>query len=227
MAIAPRASVSGSGSTTTSMTLVIPETVQAGDWMEAWFGNGGGTADPSVSDDGDAGAWSLIHSRLYASNSEEGTVWGKIATANSAGATITATGFTTTCCGGMDAFSGVDEATPTESIVSEANASGNETMVEVVSTDEDRFIRFFVFNQQVSDTTAVTATDPATLAPLSEHLSGACSGASYGELQGAAGGTGAISWTNTVNGAAGSIAYALVPAPPPPPPGNAVIVSVI
>jgi hypothetical protein len=218
MSISIGASATDSANSTTFVTLVIPASVLPEHWLVAVFVNRDATASPTVVDTDTGGApWSLLAAQNAATNGAI-SAWYKKASHTTAGKTISATGFTGSCAGGVTAFSGASpEANPFlgTTIVGESNASGNETQAEIVVVEDGSMV-LLVVGCTSNDTLAVAsqaATDPSSLAEQFEDVSsggGDCSIALACALKAAAGGTGAFTWGQT-DGTGASLAFALRP----------------
>jgi hypothetical protein len=217
MAITAGTSTATAAATTTSLTLVINASVAAGDVLVLALVNRDATADPSVSDNEGAGSWTKLANQNATTNGAL-TVWWKRATANTAGKTITATGFTGSCAGGVTPFRGVSIGTNPfvgTTVVSEANASANETQAQI-TTLRDGSMVILVVGCTSNDTLNVAtqaATDPASLAEKFEGTSTGgndCSVSLACAVKTTAGATGAFTWTQT-DGTGASIACALLP----------------
>jgi hypothetical protein len=207
-----RASISGTGNTTTSVTLVIPASTVANDVVYAAFTNGGATADPSVADNEGAGTWAKV---LSGNNGTSNlSVWWKRASVNTAGKTITGSGFTNSCTGVATVVGGaVLTGNPYGGETYESNISGNETHAAITPTVNGSMVCLVV--GQAPDIAIATqaATSPAVLIERAEHLSTGgldSSVALASEVQVTAGSTGALTWAQT-NAATMSIAFYVPP----------------
>src|SRR5687767_14388996 len=131
MAIAYRASANGPTTASTTASITVPASVQAGDLMlvglitsdtDAMSISGGGTGVTWTEKDivvtGGRGA------QLY---------WG-VAVSDSAGSTISLTGGTTNTSAILNVYSGVDTATdPFDAFGFEGNGSGDNTMAQITT----------------------------------------------------------------------------------------------
>lgn len=141
------------------MTLTIPATTQAGDWLYLACTNRGSTSNPSTPTDNDTGgnAWTLVDSQN--NGSANGSLWKKKATSGTASKTITVTGFTNSCAGALHVFRGLRTITPEENITKETNSSGDETNAGVTPSRPGGLVALIVFNgtDDISCTTTTTA----------------------------------------------------------------------
>jgi hypothetical protein len=210
--VSHRATIAGSGNTTTSLTLVIPASTVANDIVVASFTNGGATADPTVADDEGAGTWvKILSGNNGASNL---SVWWKRASGSTAGKTITGSVFTNSCTGGASVYSGCKlTGDPFGGATYESNISGNETHAAITPTINGSMVCLTV--GQAPDLAIATqaATSPAVLIERFDHLStggadSACAHAS--EVQVTAESTGNLTWAQT-NAATMSIAWYMIP----------------
>jgi hypothetical protein len=207
-----RAAIAGTGATTTNVTLVIPASTVANDVVYAAFTNGGATADPSVVDNEGAGTWTKL---LSGNNGTSNlSVWWKRASANTAGKTITASGFTNSCTGVAVVNGGVIlTGNPYGGETYESNISGNETHAAITPTVNGSMICLVVGQAPDIAVSTQAATSPAVLVERAEHLStgGLDSAVCFAsEVQETAGSTGALTWAQT-NQASMSIAFYIPP----------------
>jgi len=222
MAVAHRASAAmGSVLATTSGTIVIPASVQAGDALFIASVNGSGTGALSVTDDDSGGnTWTEISQGTGSGG--RGAIWWKRATSATASKTVTLSGATNSISAVLSAFSGaVASGNQFDPITTEGNLSGNETHAGITPGLADSMICFAVCN--VDNDNAVssqTCTNPGALTELIEHL---CTGGTDTETSIAAalqsGGptvTGTISWAQT-NGVTITFAWAIPPSVAPTP----------
>lgn len=178
MAIAFRSAATGGTDPTTSTTVTIPSDVVTGDILLAAFTNRDATADPSVTDDDSGGnAWAKVKNQNAGTNGA-GTVWWKRATSATASKTISATGFTGSCSGGVAAFSGcLASGDPYAQVLGEANASADESMATVLFLINNGALPVLaVFNTGNDNLSSTQALNPAngssvTLTERFDHLS--------------------------------------------------------
>jgi hypothetical protein len=210
--VSHRASIAGSGNTTTSVTLVIPASTVANDIVVASFTNGGATADPTVADNEGAGTWAKI---LSGNNGTSNlSVWWKRASSSTAGKTITGSVFTNSCTGGASVYSGCKlSGNPYGGQTYESNASGDESHASITPTVNGSMVCLTVGQAPDLATSTQAATSPAVLIERTEHLStgGADSAVMHAsEVQVTAGATGALTWAQN-NQATMSIAWYMIP----------------
>jgi hypothetical protein len=211
-AVSHRATIAGSGNTTTSLTLVIPASTVANDVVFASFTNGGATADPSVADNEGAGTWVKVVSGNNGTSNL--STWWKRASGATAGKTITGSGFTNSCTGGASVYSGAKlTGDPFGGATYESNISGNETHAAITPTINGSMVCLTVGQAPDLAHDTQAATSPAVLIERFDHLStggldSACGHAS--EVQVTAGSTGALTWAQT-NAATMSIAWYIIP----------------
>ncbi len=211
-AVTHRASIAGTGNTTTSVGIVIPASTVANDIVIAAFTNGGSTADPSVSDNEGAGSWAKVLSGNDGGSNL--SVWWKRASGSTAGKTITASGFTNSCAGVCSVYPGaLTSGNPYGGQTYQSNASGTESHAAITPTVDGSMVFLVVGNQPDIAIATQAATSPAVLLERAEHLSTGgldSSVALASEVQVTAGSTGALTWAQT-NQATMSIAFYLTP----------------
>jgi hypothetical protein len=211
-AVTHRASTAGSGTTTTSVGIVIPASTAANDIVIAAFTNGGASADPSVADDEGAGTWAKILSGDDGNSNL--SVWWKRASSSTASKTVTGSGFTNSCTGVVSVYSGaLTSGNPYAGQTFQSNASGTESHAAITPTVNGSMVFLVVGQQPDIATSTQAATNPAVLTERAEHLSTGgldCSVALASETQIIAGTTGALTWAQT-NAATMSIAFYLTP----------------
>lgn len=211
--IAHVASVTANGvANTTSLTITIPESVEAGDILVAHFANRDATAMPTVTDDDTGGnTWAS-----FAVTTTGASSWWKRATAGTAGKTITASGFTGSCAGGVSVYRGcLASGTPVTNVTEESNISGNETHASITPAYSGAMIGLAVFNRTgIFAVTSMAATSPSALDARFEHQNTGgsdCVVTVGSRIQLTAGATGSLTWAQT-NAVTISHAYALQPA---------------
>lgn len=219
MAITVGTSTSTAAATTTSLTLVIDAGVATNDILVLALVNRDATAAPTVSDNDIGGnSWTLLRSQSATTNGSIHIYW-KRATSGTAGKTITASGFTGSCAGGVTPFTGASlEPFPfgASAVAGEANASANETQA-AISVSHPGSMVFLVVGNTSNDTLNVTtqaATDPSSLTERFEGTSTGgndCSISLSSAVKTTAGSTGAFTWAQT-DGTGASLAFALDPA---------------
>jgi hypothetical protein len=213
MAVGHVASIAGTGNTTTSVTLVIPAICLVNHIVIASFTNGAATADPTVADNEGAGTWTKL---LSGNNGTSNlSVWWKRASVNTAGKTITGSGFTGSCTGGASVYSDcVVTGNPYGGETYESNASAEEGHASITPTIDSSMVCLTVGGAPDTTISGQGATSPAVLVERTEHLStgGADSFVTHAsEVQTAHGATGAFAFALAPNQATMSIAFYLIP----------------
>lgn len=216
-----RASAVAGGNPTTSLTITIPASVQTGDILVAAFTNRNATANPSVSDNDTGGnTWAAVRA-----NTTGASLYWKRATSGTASKTITASGFTGSCSGGVAVYQNCDPgSSPVEFHAEESNASGNETHAGFTPADGGREIGLVVYNRANDNAVSTqSSTSPGNLSERFEKLSTGgsdCGVALASAPQEVAAATGNLTWAQT-NAATISISFSIKVAPPPAaaPPG--------
>jgi len=197
------------GAASTSTTITIPSGTQAGDVLVAAFSNRGASATPTVVDDDSGGnTWELI-----SPPNKAGTLWWKRATSGTASKTITASGFTTACSGGVSVFRGVTtEGNPFATATHRINASGTETHQGFTPPCNNCRICLAVCNTSAnSPVSSQSSTDPGALTEHYDQIGGTCATSMATASQTTAGPTGALTWAQS-NAGTQSIGFALIPA---------------
>jgi len=200
--------------TTTSLTITIP-TVSVDDILILHLVNRDATADPTVTDDDTGGnAWAKIISGN--DGTSNASVWWKRATSATSAKTITASGFTGSCAGGLAVFSGVDTgATPYENASYESNASNNEAHAGFTPSVDNCRIFLCVFNATNDiQSASFSSTNPGALTQnVSVRSTGGldCETEMASANQTTATATGNLTWSQA-NAASMSIVFALKPA---------------
>lgn len=204
--------VAGSGATTTSITFVVPASVQLGDLLDLVFVHRG-TGDGTVSDNsGDGVAWTRKGECLFATSTFSIQHYYKRVTSQMVGGgdTITVSGLTNACAGALEVYRGaIASGDPYRAWTTEANASGNVSHAALTGLLDNDWVVCVIGN---SPDLAVTPTSP--LVERYEHLSTGGTDASlcYASFEMTANGSsGTLAWTQTA-AASGSLAYAVKPA---------------
>lgn len=213
MAVAVSTTAVSSGNTTTSCTVAIPSTnVPSGALLYLFVPNGGATTAPTVTDNEGAGSWA--EKEFKTGTTFRGSMFWKRATVNTAGKTITVSGATDSCCAALIVITGgPDSGDGVHVILSELNASANETMAQITPTLNNCMVIIAIINDDNVAPTSMSCSNPAALAQRCTVLSsgGADSGVTvYGNLQTTAAATGAFNWAQT-NCQGVSIAFAVAP----------------
>lgn len=217
MAITVGTSTATSGNRTTGFTLVIDSGVVANDILILCVTNRGATTDPIVVDDDIGGnLWAKLAGQ-NANTNGAGTVWWKRATSATASKTITVSGCTNSAAGCVTPFTGASlGATPYAGVVSEANASGDESQAQITTTRAGSMVCLAIFctsNDTLNPNTQV-ATSPSVITERAEGVSSGgsdCSATFCAAIKASAGATGTISWQQT-DGTGASIAFELLEA---------------
>jgi len=214
MAVSHVGSQAGSGASTTGLTLLIPAGTQTDDVLFLSLMNAGAAADATVADNDSGGnTWALMHGRD--NGTARAAVWWKRATANTASKTITISGCTDSCSGGVSVYRGASTGTPYEEAGSQLRGSGNETATGITTTQNGAMVCFSVFNHTNDNSllSNVSTTSPGTLTTRFQHLSSggndsSCAHAS--EVLTTAGATGDFTWSQA-DAATTVIKWAVVP----------------
>jgi hypothetical protein len=210
VAITHVASAVPSGNPTTSHSITIP-TVAVGDLLLYAATNRDSTTAPSVSDNnGDGVSW---NNKTTATS--KGTLWWKRATANISGKTLSASGFTGSSSGVLEALTGVTTVgSPFSAYTHEDNISGNETHGQITPHLNGCWVGLATHN--VDNDNAVTnsaTTSPGALTEGNEKQSTGgsdCATSLKGLVQATAGATGSATWTQT-DGVTVSQLFAIMP----------------
>src|SRR3990167_7494001 len=219
MAIAFIDNALGATNSTTSFSITLPTTA-AGDLLILEFahrGTGNGTIGGTSVTTGGL-TWALKHSQLFASSAFSGKLYWTRATGDHGGQTVTGSGLTNSCAAVVTVYRNVltsgDPFDGAATIVGEQNASGNETQAEITTLVDNCQVCLTVLNSPDLAVATQACTSPGTLPERAERLStgGTDSSIAHASAEKAtAGGTGALTWTQT-NAASGSWAYAITPA---------------
>jgi hypothetical protein len=210
VAITHVASAIPTGNPTTSHTITIP-TVAVGDLLLYAATNRDATTVPTVSDNnGDGVPW---NNKTTATS--KGTLWWKRATANISGKTLSASGFTGSSSGVLEALTGVTTVgSPFSAYTHEDNISGNETHGQITPHINGCWVGLSTHN--VDNDNAVTnsaTTSPGALTEGNEKTSSGgsdCATSLKGLVQATAGATGSATWTQT-DGVTVSQLFAIMP----------------
>jgi len=221
MAVALRgALVAGpAGNPTTGGTLAIGATVAAGDWLELVFTSRDhtvGTAMPTVTDN-DSGGNTWTVTALSTDRKHLRAV--KRATSATASKTITIAGCVGSCSAVLAAWSGTfTGGDPTTNMLTETNASANETHASITPTNAGSMIRSAISNY--ANDNAVTSPSWATLGAatgsaekLSTGGSDCATHTAYRAQVGGPAAVGAFTWAQA-DGTTYSSVWALRPAVP-------------
>src|SRR3990167_5074823 len=208
----------GATNSTTSFSITLPTTA-AGDILICEFahrGTGNGTIGGTSVTTGGL-TWTLKHSQLFASSAFSGKTYWTRATGNHSGQTVTGSGLTDSCAAILTQYRGAlasGDPLADATVVGEQNASGNETQAQITTTTAAAWVVLVVVNSPDLAVATQACTSPGTLTERAERLStgGTDSSIAHASAEkAAAGGTGALTWTQT-NAASGSWAYAIQPA---------------
>lgn len=208
----------GATNSTTSFSITLPAT-QADDILLLEFahrGTGDGTIGGTSVTTGGL-TWALKHSQLFASSAFSGKLYWTRATGDHGGQTVTGSGLTNSCAAIVTVYRNViasaDPFDGAAAIVGEQNASGNETQAEITTLVDKCLVCLTVLNSPDLAVATQACTSPGTLTERAERLSSGGTDSSIAHasaVKAAAGGTGALTWTQT-NAASGSYAFALQP----------------
>lgn len=204
MGVAFRAGIASTGANTTSFTLVIPASVVTGDLLILSVTSRNHTnldAYPTVVDN-DTGGNAWTRHTTAESSDRKATTWTKVATAGTAGKTITVSGCIDSCGGALAAYSGHWlGGDPITNVVIESNIAGDETHAGFTPDFTDSFIVFLHHNTQDDvniGPTSLTCTNPGAITHRASWgtLGGLDSaGGHYSALQTGLAATGAFTWT--------------------------------
>jgi hypothetical protein len=200
------------GNPQTSLTITIP-TVAVGDILIVdAVHNGGGTLTCTDNDTG-GNTWTLKEERDNGTSMSQQLFWKRATSATSA-KTITVGSATNSCAATLTVYRGCESTgDPIEAVLSEANASGNETQAEITTLTNGAWVCLAVSNSPDNTISSQTCTSPGALTERAEKLStgGLDCGIAHASAEKAtAGATGAFTWAQT-NSIGCSIAYALKP----------------
>jgi hypothetical protein len=205
-----------SGNSTTSFSVAIPAT-QANDIIILEYTHRG-TTDATIGGTYTGPAFAEKHDQQYASNAFSGkTLWSR-ASGNHSAQTVTGASLTNSCAAIVTVYRGAlttGDPLADATVVGEPNASGNETQPEITTTTAGAWVVLVVANSPDVAVTSAACTSPGALANRAEHLSTGGTDTSIVHAsaeKASAGATGAFTWAQT-DGAGGSWAYAIRPAP--------------
>jgi hypothetical protein len=206
----------GANNSTTSFSITLPATA-ANDIIILEYTHRGIT-DATIGGTYSGPAFAEKHDQQYATSTFSGkTLWSR-ATGDHAGQTVTGTGLTNSCAAIITIYRGAltsGDPLADATIVGEQNASGDETQAQITTTTNGAWVVLVVANSPDVAVTSQTCTSPGALAARAERLSTGGTDTSIAHASAAkatAGATGAFTWAQT-DGAGGSWAYAIVPAP--------------
>src|SRR3990167_3450170 len=215
MAIAFIANALGATNSTTSFSITLPTTA-AGDILICEFshrGTGNGTIGGTSVTIGGL-TWTLKHSQLFGASAFSGKTYWTRATGDHAGQTVTGASLTNSCAAILTQYRGAlaaGDPLADATIVGEQNASGNETQAQITTATDGAWVVLVVVNSPDLAVATQSSTSPGTLTERAERLStgGTDSSIAHASAEKAsAGGTGALTWTQT-DAASGSWAYAI------------------
>jgi len=213
-----RVSAGANGAGTTSTTVTIPATVQAGDVLYLTVtsrDHTSGTGKATVSDNDTGGnAWA----EMASSTNRKGYVFWKRATSGTAGKTITVSGGVGSTCATVSAYYNVIESgNPYANASAQDNTSGTESHSGFTPSNNNSMICLSVCdagNDTNTITSPQTATSPGALTQRSRAQSTGGSDCAATHLSapqvGSAGATGNFTWSQT-NAVTASIVWAIPP----------------
>lgn len=207
------AAVDGSP-TGASFSITLPATA-ANDILCVALSIEGTDAAPSLGGTYSGGSWTTKQSLSWNGTSFRKYLYWSRATTNHTGETVTASfsssqhaEYVAIYRGCLTSGDPLAEAT----VVAEANASGNEDCAALTTTNDGAMICVSVANPSTYTYSSWAATDPSSLTERVDSTINNSRIAHASALQGSAGSTGTISWTQSFNSISGSIAWALTPA---------------
>ena len=206
----------GGTTTTTSFSITLPATA-SGDIIILEYCHRG-TPDGTVGGTYTGPAFTKKHSQLFATSAFSGKTWYSRATGNHTGETVTGSGLTNSCAAIITIYRGAlasGDPLADATVVGEENASGNETQAEITTATDGSWVVLVVVNSPDLAVATQACTSPGALTERAERLStgGTDSSIAHASLEKTnAGGTGALTWTQT-DAASGSWAYAIKPEP--------------
>lgn len=215
MAVTFIANALAAGNPTTSFTITLPAT-QAGDVICLDFTHRG-TADGTFGGTF-SGTFAKKHEQAYAAAAFSGLTYWARCTGDHSGETIDVAGLTNASAGVATIYRGAKasgDPLAAAVIVGEENASGNETQAQITTLVNGAWVVLVVANSPDVAVTSPACTSPGALGIRAEKLSTGGTDASIMHAsaeKATAGATGAFTWAQT-NGASGSWAYAIEPAP--------------
>lgn len=203
---------------TTTTGVTLPGTV-ANDILLFIFchrGTGNGTISGTSITTGGL-TWTQKHDQLFGASAFSGKVLWTRASGNHSGQTVQAASLTNAAASVLVVLRNVlSSAAPFDgaaTIVGEQNISGNETQAEITTLVDGCLVCLVVFNSPDVNVSTHACTSPGALIERAERLSTGGTDASVSfaaEVKATAGATGAFTWAQ-VNGASGSVAFALQP----------------
>jgi len=206
----------GGTTTTTSFSITLPATA-SGDIIILEYCHRG-TPDGTVGGTYTGPAFTKKHSQLFATSAFSGKTWYSRATGNHTGETVTGSGLTNSCAAIITIYRGAlasGDPLADATVVGEENASGNETQAQITTATDGSWVVLVVVNSPDLAVATQACTSPGALTERAERLStgGTDSSIAHASLEKTnAGGTGALTWTQT-DAASGSWAYAIKPEP--------------
>lgn len=207
MAISYVSGVSGSGNTTTSVTLVIPS-VNTDDLLIVEAASVEDGTAPTIADN-ESGVWTNHTPAGISDNS--GRIWARAAGGSSTGKTITISG-ADSLVGQLNVYRGANNASPLQ-IVTEYNNSTDTTATGLTPDSADSFIAFTKFHQYLAATTAAqSCTNPGALTERTQHVStaGTQAGIAHASaLQSGTSATGNFTWTQSGEAPGHTICYSI------------------
>jgi hypothetical protein len=205
--------VANEANPTTTFTVTIPASAEAGDDLYLSVMSRNSSTDPTVVDDDTGGnTWSV-----FGNTGTNGlSIWWKKATSGSANKTITVDGCVNSAAGGVSVYRGGAAGDPTTNVSIELNAGGDETHAGFTPDNADSMICLTV-GQRANDNavSSQTCTDPGALTQRFENLSigGSDTGCNHSSAPQVGGPTATddFTWAQT-NGATNSVVWAIKPA---------------
>ena len=215
MAISFIANALGGTTTTTSFSITLPATA-SGDIIILEFCHRG-TSNGTIGGTYSGPAFTLKHSQLFATSAFSGKTYYSRATGNHTGQTVTGSGLTNSCAAIVTIYRGAlasGDPLADATVVGEQNASGNETQAQITTATNGAYVVLVVVNSPDLAVATQSSTSPGALTERAERLSTGGTDSSIAHAsagKATAGGTGALTWTQT-NAASGSWGYAIQPA---------------
>jgi hypothetical protein len=202
----------------TTITLTIPATVQAGDILLLDVSTGDNNGMTATDNDTGGNAWTVKLNTANGNTRSLTTLW-KRATSGTAGKTVTVSGGTTNACGGITVYRGcIATGDPIEVLTGEVNAlaNNNHASITTLTAGAMVIIAATIADDRRYTANSVACTNPANLTERFDIIN--ATGASDGSIFHAdgerttAGATGTFSWTWAADAVGASHAYALTPA---------------
>ena len=224
MAISHVGSISGSGNTTTSLTITINVATAAGDIILVSTTNGGSDSSPTVAGTvvttgGVAAFASVVEATDTGAGALNGKLWWTRAVGNHNTQTVAIAGATDSCAGNVTILRGcVASGSPHRATNTALIDGANADTISAVNANGVPgcwLVLALCCDDNIADS-AQAATDPSTITERAEHSSGG--GADTNNSIAAAamsgtGSTGAITWTNARASGIFQIALAAIIAP--------------